>query len=101
VGVDEIYAFAVDENTGVLSAISGSPFSVAPSQAGAVAQPLGLAVDPSGAFLYVADQGTNALSVFSVDPVSGALANRTDYILSGLVIPVASPAGVVITGTLK
>jgi 6-phosphogluconolactonase (cycloisomerase 2 family) len=39
VDVDQIYAFAVDENTGVLLAIAGSPFSVAPSQPGSVAQP--------------------------------------------------------------
>ena len=99
--VDQIYAFGVDENTGVLSAIASSPFSVAPSQPGSLAQPLSLAVDPSGAFLYVADQLSNALSVFNVDPVTGALSNRTDYILTGLAIPVASPTGVVITGTLK
>jgi hypothetical protein len=36
-----------------------------------------------------------------VDPATGALSNRTDYILSGLAMPVASPTDVVITGTLK
>jgi 6-phosphogluconolactonase (cycloisomerase 2 family) len=45
----------------------------------------------------VADQLSNALSVFRVDPATGALSNRTDYTFSGF----ASPTGIVITGTLK
>lgn len=94
---DEIYAFTVNENTGLLSAVAGSPFSVAPSQAGTVNQPVSLAVDPSGAFLYVADEFGDAISVFSVDPATGALSNRADYTFFNF----AHPTGVVITGTLK
>lgn len=48
--------------------ISGGPFATGP-------QPVAIVADPSGRFLYVANSGgTGSLSVFTVDPSSGALA---------------------------
>jgi 6-phosphogluconolactonase (cycloisomerase 2 family) len=61
-------------STGALSTISGSPFS-APGDGGI----LGVAVDPSGKFLYATTDtasggsGTGLVVVFSIDSTTGAL----------------------------
>jgi 6-phosphogluconolactonase len=63
-----VAGFTINQTTGALTAISGSPFSVgiAPVQA---------VVDKSGSFLYVADMLDAQGSIFgySIDPSTGAL----------------------------
>jgi 6-phosphogluconolactonase len=55
----------IDPNTGALSAMSGSPFSV-PGVAGM------LTTDPAGKFLYVRNSG-NTIYGFTVDSTTGQL----------------------------
>jgi 6-phosphogluconolactonase len=76
----DLFAFTIDPNTGTLSAVAGSPFSL-----GCVSfmlqttipptgcSPGGIAVDPSGAFLYVTGGYANAVYGLSIDPNTGAL----------------------------
>jgi 6-phosphogluconolactonase (cycloisomerase 2 family) len=67
---NDISAYAVNVNTGELTAVPGSPF-------GASVQPLFGNPEPSGRFLYVANQGdaTNPprVSAYTVDADTGAL----------------------------
>jgi len=63
--------FGVDAVTGALKAISGSPFSIPPPSE-CSAQPFGLALGPGGQFLYVADNGCGAITVFSLNSMTGA-----------------------------
>jgi YVTN family beta-propeller protein len=61
-----VSAYTIDPATGALTAIPGSPFS-------AGADPVSVAVDPSGKFVYVANNAVgNIVSGFTIDP-SGAL----------------------------
>lgn len=62
-----IYAFTISAQTGALSALKGNPF--ASPQNG----PSSLAMAPSGDFIYLANQNSNAMTVAGIDPKSGAL----------------------------
>ena len=64
-----VRAFAIDQNTGALAQVPGSPFP-----AGGI--PRGLTVDPAGRFVYVASgyRGSPGIvSAFTIDANSGAL----------------------------
>jgi len=63
-----VSAYAIDRLTGALTQIAGSPFPAGP-------EPSGVAVDPSGKFLYVANQITDTTWEFSIDAVTGTLTN--------------------------
>ncbi len=69
-GSDDVTALREDTNTGVLSAVSGSPFA-----AGDINEnvPGAIAVTPSGKFLYVGDANSAEISAFSVNSSNGAL----------------------------
>lgn len=70
-----ISAFSIDNTTGNLIPISGSPFATS-------ARPVSVATHPSGKFLYVADLSANTpLSAYTIDATTGALAliNTYDY----------------------
>jgi 6-phosphogluconolactonase len=58
--------FRIDSSTGALSQVPNSPF---PDCCGVV-----LATDPTGRFLYVANEQSETISVYAVDPSSGNLA---------------------------
>src|SRR6185437_11003446 len=67
-----IFAFAVNSTDGSLAPVAGSPFAV-----GANSTPTGLAVHPSGHFLYASDGANNAVLAFSLQngalsPLSGS-----------------------------
>lgn len=62
----QIFGYAIDQNTGALTPLAGSPFSP-----GSGATPQGLASAPNGHFLYVADAGR--IDAFGVDSATGAL----------------------------
>ena len=62
----QIYAYYIDEATGSLTAVAGSPY------AGGT-QPTKIVLAPNGKFLYVTDFGGNAVLGYSIDPISGAL----------------------------
>jgi 6-phosphogluconolactonase (cycloisomerase 2 family) len=63
----DISAFAIDPNTGELSPVAGSPFSVTGSLG-----PLSLAATPDGKFLYAGDLFSGNLFAFSIG-ANGAL----------------------------
>ncbi len=62
-----ITGFLVNGN-GSLSLLSGAPFPDI-----SLGQPTGVAVDPTGSFLYVANQSKGTISQFTIDPTTGAL----------------------------
>jgi 6-phosphogluconolactonase len=63
---------AIDPNSGALTAIPGSPFSVCTSTTTTcIASPVWVAINPSGNVLYTANKGTNNVSVFSIASSTG------------------------------
>ena len=61
------------QSDGSLTPIAGSPFSIGTVPAG-IAGPTWISFTPDGKWAYVADtDGTDALSIFSVDATTGAL----------------------------
>ena len=67
-----IYAFRMNKSTGAGSLIFGSPFvtKITPTTAAA---PSSVVVHPSNRFLYAANQNTNTISLFKINPITGAL----------------------------
>jgi 6-phosphogluconolactonase (cycloisomerase 2 family) len=66
IGPSGVGAFSINQNTGVLTTITGSPFSAGNS-------PSGVTADPTGHFLFAANENSNNVSAFSINPGSGAL----------------------------
>ena len=69
-----ISAFTINSVTGGLTSVPGSPFATAPpippnNNSGANS----VTVDPTGKFVYVALNGSNAISAFTIDSSTGAL----------------------------
>ena len=67
--LNDVSAFSIDAATGALTPIAGSPF---PNVAGGLGL-FGLTTDPRGVFLYAADQGSDNVSAFTINPSTGAL----------------------------
>ena len=69
---NNVSAYAVDASNGALTQVQGSPFAAGYG-------PYGVAIDPSGKFAYVANNGTVSghyrgnVSAFAINPRSGAL----------------------------
>ena len=59
-----LLAYSIDATTGALTQIGSVP---------AGDTPFGMAVDPSGRFLYAANRNSNNVSAYSIDPRTGAL----------------------------
>jgi 6-phosphogluconolactonase len=76
-----ISGFAI-EPSGALVPLSGSPFAA--NGAG----PAALAVDPDGQFLFVANNASNSVSMYSINATTGALA-PTGFAIAAGVGPVA------------
>jgi 6-phosphogluconolactonase len=69
-----ISAFAINVETGALSSVPGSPFlTAAAAISGRVPGANSVAVDPSGRFVYVANNQGNDISAYSIDSNTGAL----------------------------
>ncbi len=62
-----VHVYGVNSSSGALTEVPGSPFNAGLS-------PDGIAVDPSGRFLYVINQQSDDITAFSVDPSTGTLA---------------------------
>jgi 6-phosphogluconolactonase len=58
--VNGIAAFRVNSHTGLMTRVIGSPFAVG-------ASPVSIVVHPSEKFVYVANQGENNISLFTID----------------------------------
>jgi 6-phosphogluconolactonase len=61
-----VAAFYVDDTTGSLVAVSGSPFPAGKN-------PLSIVLAPNGKFAYAINYGDSTLSAYSIDPITGAL----------------------------
>jgi len=76
---DDVYGYAVNPSTGVLTPVPGSPFT-----AGLTAPTQGLACDPAGKFLYVTQANNNQIAAFTIGsngaltPVSSSPYNTQD-----------------------
>ncbi len=79
-----VWAYAVD-TTGALTAVPGSPFLV-----NFYAQ--SVTIEPSGRYLYVADNGIPAIQGFAIDTSTGALTPLADspYPVPSTVNPIAA-----------
>jgi 6-phosphogluconolactonase (cycloisomerase 2 family) len=84
-----VSAFAIDSGTGALTPIAGSPFTTGND-------PQGIAIDPSGKFLYTANSQDNTLSAFTIDASSGTLTAASGFPFATSAAPTAlaiDPAG--------
>ncbi len=83
-----VLGFTIQTN-GTLAPINGSPFA-------AGVQPIGLGIDPQGAFLYAANSGSNNVSAYVIDAASGALGavNGSPFATGGL-----GPSAVAVNAT--
>jgi 6-phosphogluconolactonase len=75
-----VSGYTIDSTTGALTPITGSPFA-------AGTNPGSVAVDPSGKFAYVANEGGNNVSGYTIDPVTGALTPITGSPFAAGTIP--------------
>jgi 6-phosphogluconolactonase len=65
-----VSGYKIDPSTGVLTEITGSPFT-------AGSNPFSVAVDPSGKFAYVANSGSDSVSGYTINPSTGVLTEIT------------------------
>jgi 6-phosphogluconolactonase (cycloisomerase 2 family) len=72
-----ISAYAIDDTTGVLTGLSGSPFVDSGTA------PWALAVDRNYNFLYVVNNSSDTVSVFSIDTSNGQLTGSGSAISTG------------------
>ncbi len=61
-----VSAYTINASTGALTEVSGSPF-------GAGFNPYSIAVDPTGKFVYVANDGSNSVSAYTINSGTGEL----------------------------
>jgi 6-phosphogluconolactonase (cycloisomerase 2 family) len=66
-----VSAYAINASSGKIKAISGSPFP--DGKAGTFASANSITVDPSGTFAYVANEGTNNVSAYTIKSSTGEL----------------------------
>jgi len=79
----QISAFTINDTTGLLTEVVGSPFPSGPSAS--------VRVHPSGRFLYAANFDQGSISVFDIAPDTGALSEilGSPFGLPGLVMSLA------------
>ena len=68
-GSGDVSAYAINPNSGMLTAVPGSPFAAAQS-------PWLITADPAGKFLYVANEGSTTppqISVYAINTTTGGL----------------------------
>jgi 6-phosphogluconolactonase (cycloisomerase 2 family) len=74
-GIPTVAAFDVDQTTGALRPVAGSPFPTGGSNA--LGDTSLCVVEPRGRFLYVSNSGSNSITAFSIDQTTGALSAVT------------------------
>jgi len=84
-----VTGFAIDSTTGALTQIAGSPFT-------AGKDPLRVATDPAGRFLFTANSQDSTVSAFTIDSTSGGL---TPVSGSPFATPLGAPDAVVVDPT--
>jgi len=68
---DNVSAYSIDSGTGALTDLTGSPF--ADTSTGGTTAPYGLAVDPSGKYVYVANNGSDDVAIYTITAETGVL----------------------------
>jgi len=74
----KVGGFTIDETSGALTPMPGSPFPVATYAGCSVfcaESPIDLGVDPLGRYLYGTQTGEQAVAGFKIDPTTGSLTN--------------------------
>jgi 6-phosphogluconolactonase (cycloisomerase 2 family) len=75
-GPGSISGYAINKSTGALIPVPGSPFA-------ADQIPYSIAIDPTGAFAYVANFSSNTISIFKINQTSGSLQQIAPSISTG------------------
>jgi 6-phosphogluconolactonase (cycloisomerase 2 family) len=92
-----VSAFTIDQSSGDLTEIQGSPYCSTPGCTGAGSFPGTLAVDPSGKFLYVSTPGSSSsIWGFTIAPATGQLApvaNSPFSLSAGTLFLIMEPNG--------
>lgn len=86
---NNVSAYTINATTGALTPVAGSPFATG---GGLNAGPNALAIDPSGKFAYVANNGGDGVSAYTINTTSGALTPVAGSPFAGF----AGPAGVTV-----
>jgi 6-phosphogluconolactonase (cycloisomerase 2 family) len=77
-GHGAVAAFTIDQTNGALTPLPGSPF-LTPTYPGCTSfcsiSPTDLAVDPTGKYLYAAENIQDSVDGFKIDPTTGSLTN--------------------------
>ena len=87
-----VSAYTINASSGALMQVTGSPFTIGPASSA----PIALAVDPSGKFLYVANNAANEVAGFIINGTSGTLGAISTSPFTGLSNPIAvavAPSG--------
>src|SRR5216683_4205057 len=84
-----VSGFAIDSTTGTLTQIAGSPFTTGKD-------PVRVASDPAGRFLFTANSQDSTVSAFTIDSTSGGL---TPVPGSPFATPLGAPEAVVVDPT--
>jgi 6-phosphogluconolactonase (cycloisomerase 2 family) len=84
-GSNNVSAYKV--SAGVPTQVAGSPFATAGTGVINATQPAFVAVDPTNAFLFVADQGTRDIMVFNIKSTDGTLTMVTNAPFGQTVAP--------------
>lgn len=77
---DAIYGFQIDQSTGALVPVQGSPF---PGKSSGSAESADITVDPNGNFVFVSYFGTDTIAAYKIDRSTGALTNTATIQLGG------------------
>ncbi|MGE5726001.1 MAG: beta-propeller fold lactonase family protein, partial [Acidobacteriota bacterium] len=73
---NQVAAYRVDNSTGLLTPIAGSPYP-------AGVFPTSMAIHPSGKFAYVANTGEGDIALFAINGAAGALKEVPPRVLTG------------------
>jgi 6-phosphogluconolactonase (cycloisomerase 2 family) len=66
-GSNTVSAYSIDNATGALAQLSGSPFAAGTT-------PIALTIHPTGKYAYAANAASNSISAYTIDTATGALA---------------------------
>jgi len=96
-----IYEYSVDKQTGGLSNVNNNPSNTSSTTTASITinsgiTPVAMATDSKGTFLFVANRGSNNISVYTIDPTYGFL---TEIAGSPFPTGAAAPVGLVARGT--
>ncbi len=76
---DDVHGYRVDESSGALTPVAGAPWDVG-------VEPVDLAADPLGRYLFVANSQSDSVSVFLVDRASGVLTSAGAGLPQGVAV---------------